>query len=113
MSTNQKPLVILIGENHNMNAERGQICRNIRDTIPESCFFYETALDRILKSNDNHLYIFCPEEDRQRFQILSSLFKRNVLSKIDKGDIILKCLEPYESISNVGGKVYLKEFRSS
>jgi tetratricopeptide (TPR) repeat protein len=31
------------------------------------------------------------------------------LSKIDKGDIILKCLEPYESISNVGGKVYLKE----
>jgi tetratricopeptide (TPR) repeat protein len=92
-----------------MNAERAQICRNIRDTIPESCFFYETALDRILKPNNENLYIFCPEDDRQRFQILSSLFKRNVLSKIDKGDIILKCLEPYESISNVEGKIYLKE----
>jgi tetratricopeptide (TPR) repeat protein len=109
MSTNPKPLVILIGEDHNMNAERAQICRNIRDTIPESCFFYEIAIDQIIKSNDDNLYIFCPEDDRERFQILSSIFEGNVLSKIDKGDIILKSLEPYESISNVGGKVYLKE----
>ena len=109
MSTNPKPLVILIGEDHNMNAERAQICRNIRDTIPESCFFYEIAIDQIIKSNDDNLYIFCPQEDRERFQILSSIFEGNVLSKIDKGDIILKSLEPYESISNVEGKVNLKE----
>ena len=109
MSTNPKPLVILIGENHGMKAKRAQICRYIRDEIPESCFFYEIAIDQIIKSNGDNLYIFYPEENGERFQILSPIFEGNILSKIDKGDIILKSLEPYESISNVEGKNYLKE----